>query len=221
MSGRTRLVLPVQRGGHDYVITRQFGSGVLRALGGDKEALLISEYPAWLMGSGDCMADKSAPIRIPPRGTKGQGMPPGSRVLMKVFKPLMDRQVAKLRRTTSAEPPIMMGFPVCLLTTVGSKSGEERTQVLGAFADGPDAWLIVASMGGSPKHPGWFHNIVKNPDKVWLQVGNRKLHVAVESLQGDARVKALAQVAAIAPRYGGYQKKTDREIPVLRLTPIQ
>lgn len=147
-------------------------------------------------------------------------MPPGSKILMKVFKPMMDRQVRKLREATSPEPQ-MMGFPVCLLTTVGSKTGEERTHVLGAFADGPDAWLIVASLGGSPKHPGWFYNIARNPDKLWLQVGNRKLHAAVESLQGEARVQALAKVAAIAPRYGEYQKKTDREIPVLRLTPIQ
>jgi deazaflavin-dependent oxidoreductase (nitroreductase family) len=167
------------------------------------------------------MAEKSAQIRTPPRGTKGQGMPPGAGLLMNVFKPVMDRQVRKLREVTSPEPPQMMGFPVCLVTTVGARTGQERTHVLGGFADGPDAWLIVASLGGSPKHPAWFHNIAMNPDKVWLQVGNRKLHVAVESLQGQARVEALARVAAIAPRYGEYQRKTDREIPVLRLTPIQ
>jgi deazaflavin-dependent oxidoreductase (nitroreductase family) len=148
-------------------------------------------------------------------------MPPGSKILMKVFKPVMDRQVQKLRQAKDPEPPKMMGFPVCLLTTLGAKSGEERTHVLGGFADGPDAWLIVASRGGSPQHPGWFHNIARNPDKVWLQVGNRKMHVAVDSLQGDARVKALARVAAVSARYGEYQRKTDREIPVLRLTTIQ
>ncbi len=54
---------------------------------------------------------------------------------------------------------------------------------------------------------------------MWLQVGNRKLKVAVESLQGADRDQALAKVAAVAPRYGAYQKKTDREIPVLRCTP--
>lgn len=72
---------------------------------------------------------------------------------------------------------------------------------------------------GAPTHPDWFYNIAKNPDKVWLQVGNRKLKVAVESLQGADRDQALAKVAAVAPRYGAYQKKTDREIPVLRCTP--
>jgi len=138
---------------------------------------------------------------------------------MKVFKPLADWQVARLRQTTSPEPPQIMGLPAVLLTTVGAKTGRERTHVLGGFADGPDAWLMVASNGGAPTHPAWFYNICRNPDRVWMQVGNRKLRVAVESLQGEAREKGLAKVTAISPRYGGYQKKTDREIPVLRLTP--
>ncbi len=138
---------------------------------------------------------------------------------MKVFKPLLNQQVARVEGATGPEPPKMMGFPVVLLTTVGARTGQERTHILGGFADGADAWLVVASLGGAPAHPAWFHNVAKNPDKVWLQVGNRKMKVAVESLQGDAREKALASVAAIAPRYGEYQRKTDREIPVLRLTP--
>jgi deazaflavin-dependent oxidoreductase (nitroreductase family) len=146
---------------------------------------------------------------------------PGGKLLMTILKPVMNQQVARYRKSKSAEPPKMMGFPVVLLTTVGAKSGQERTHVLGGFADGPDAWLIVASRGGAPTHPGWFHNIAKNPDQVWIEVGNRKVHVDVESLQGEAREKALAKVAAIAPRYGEYPKKTDREIPVLRLTPAR
>ncbi len=144
---------------------------------------------------------------------------PGGKFLMRLFKPLLGRQVTRIARSTSPEPPTMMGFPVVLLTTVGARTGKERTHVLGGFADGPDAWLIVASLGGAPTHPDWFYNIAKNPDKVWLQVGNRKLKVAVQSLQGADRDQALAKVAAVAPRYGAYQKKTDREIPVLRCTP--
>lgn len=139
---------------------------------------------------------------------------------MKVLKPILDRQVVRYRRSTSPVPPIMMGFPTVLLTTVGAKTGSKRTHVLGGFADGPDAWLVVASKGGASNHPAWFFNLAQNPDQVWLEVGNRKLQVQVESLQGEAREKALAKVAAIAPRYGVYQKKTDREIPVLRLTPV-
>jgi deazaflavin-dependent oxidoreductase (nitroreductase family) len=164
------------------------------------------------------MADKSPAIRIPPPGTKGTRIP-GEKILMRIFRPLMNQQVAQLQRTASPEAPNRMGFPVVLLTTVGAKTGQERTHVLGGFGDGPDAWLIVASRGGAPSHPGWFYNICRYPDRVWLQVGNRKFRAAVESLQGEAREKGLAKVAAVAPRYAGYQKKTDREIPVLRLTP--
>jgi deazaflavin-dependent oxidoreductase (nitroreductase family) len=165
------------------------------------------------------MAGSDEPIRIPPSGTRGQKMPPGVGLLMKVAKPLIDRQVSRIKRTTGPEPPWMMGFPVVLLTTVGAKTGVERTHVLGGFADGDDAWLVVASKGGAPTHPAWFINLAKNPDKIWLQVGDRRLAVKAESLKGSEREEALARVAAIAPRYGEYQVKTDREIPVLRLTP--
>jgi deazaflavin-dependent oxidoreductase (nitroreductase family) len=165
------------------------------------------------------MANSGEPIRIPPRGTRGQKMPPGVGLLMKMAKPLMDMQVSRYRRASTPEPPKMMGFPTVLLTTVGAKSGVERTHVLGGFADGDDAWLVVASKGGAPTHPAWFINLAKQPDKIWLEVGNRKLAVKAESLTGDERLAAIARIAKIAPRYGAYQNKTDREIPVLRLTP--
>jgi deazaflavin-dependent oxidoreductase (nitroreductase family) len=146
-------------------------------------------------------------------------MPPGIGLLMKVAKPLMDLQLSRIKKATGPEPPRMMGFPVVLLTTVGAKTGKEHTHVLGGFADGDDAWLVVASKGGAATHPAWFINLAKSPDKIWLQVGDRKLAVRAESLQGAEREAALARVAAIAPRYGEYQVKTDREIPVVRLTP--
>jgi deazaflavin-dependent oxidoreductase (nitroreductase family) len=112
-----------------------------------------------------------------------------------------------------------MGFPVVLLTTKGAKSGLSRTCSIGGFAEGDDAWLIVASNAGSASHPAWFLNMVKNPDDIWLEVGRRKLKVRGESLQGAAREDAIKRIAAISARYGGYQQKTDRKIPVVRLTP--
>ena len=144
---------------------------------------------------------------------------PGGSLLMKIGKPFMDMQVSRYRRATSDTPPKMMGFPTVLLTTVGAKTGQERTHVLGGFADGGDAWLIVASKGGAATHPAWFINIARNPEKVWLEVGNRKFRARAESLQGAEREAAYARVVAVAPQYGGYLKKTDREIPVIRLTP--
>jgi len=113
----------------------------------------------------------------------------------------------------------MRDFNTVLLTTVGAKSGVERTSRLGGFADGDGAWLIVASNMGLPAHPAWFVNLTANPDRVWLDLGNRKFRVAVELLQGAERMAALGRVAGEAPRYGEYQRVTDREIPVIRLTP--
>ncbi len=66
--------------------------------------------------------------------------------------------------------------------------------------------------------PAWLHNLARHPDQVWVQVGNRTLRVTGESLLGAAREEALRRIYASAPRYAGYQSKTDREIPVLRLT---
>ena len=114
-----------------------------------------------------------------------------------------------------------MGFPLLILTTVGAKSGKEREQLLGGFPDGENAWLVVASNGGSSSHPGWFFNIAKNPDKVWAQVGNRRFRVKVDSLQGAEREAAFARVAAEAKNYADYPVKTDREIPVIRITPAE
>jgi deazaflavin-dependent oxidoreductase (nitroreductase family) len=115
---------------------------------------------------------------------------------------------------------MMMGFPVVLLTTKGAKSSVERTVSLGGFADGDDAWLVVASNGGSPRHPAWFKNMVQHPDEIWLEVGSSKMKVRCDSLTGTEREEAMARIAAISARYGRYPTKTDREIPVVRLTRI-
>jgi len=146
---------------------------------------------------------------------------PGGRFLQKLAQPFFNRQIARYRKAPGPEPARFMGFPVLLLTTVGARSGIEHTHVLGGFPDGKDAWLVIASKGGAATHPGWFFNIAKNPDQVWAHVGNRRFKVSVESLQGKEREDAYARVVAVAKNYAGYLTKTDREIPVLRLTPTE
>jgi deazaflavin-dependent oxidoreductase (nitroreductase family) len=158
------------------------------------------------------------PIDIPPRGTRGTKIP-FEGALMRIAKPFADMQVSRYRRAKDATAPMMMGFPTVLLTTVGARTGTERTHVLGGFSDGDDAWLVMASKGGAPTHPAWFINLAKSPDKIWLEIGNRKLRVVADLLKGKEREDALARIVAVAPRYGMYQKKTDREIPIVRLTP--
>jgi deazaflavin-dependent oxidoreductase (nitroreductase family) len=130
-------------------------------------------------------------------------------------------QVSRYRRSQGPEQPRMMDFPALVLTTVGARSGQQRTVPLGGFPDGPDAWLVVASAGGGARHPSWFINMAKHPDKIWVEVGPRKFQAHAESLRGQPREEALRNIAAISPRYGAYQKKTDREIPIVRLTPVE
>ena len=156
------------------------------------------------------------PIEIPPQGTRGAWVPWGG-VVMRILKPVMNLQIARYRRTAGRTPPEMMGFPVVLLTTVGARTGHEHTTVLGGFEESDGTWIVVASKSGASSHPHWFFNLAKNPDRVWLEVGNRKIRVVPDLLQGAEREAALAKIAAIAPRYGEYPKKTDREIPLVRL----
>jgi deazaflavin-dependent oxidoreductase (nitroreductase family) len=145
----------------------------------------------------------------------------GPKWLQRLFEPLVKRGIESYRKTGGTNRMSrMMKFPVVLLTTKGAKSGAERTVTLGGFADGDDAWLIVASLGGSARHPAWFKNMVKHPDDLWLEVGKRKMKVRGDCLTGKAREDALNRIASIAAQYGGYQKKTDREIPIVRLTRI-
>lgn len=164
------------------------------------------------------MADTEKELRIPPRGKRGSALSPAW--FFRLVGPLMRTQISRYRKTTSSEAPRMMGFPTVLLTTTGARTGHEHTNILGGFADEQGRWVIVASKGGAATHPHWFINLAKHPDQVWLEVGNRRMKVRPELLQGAEREEALARVASVAPRYGEYQKKTDREIPVIRLEQI-
>jgi len=160
------------------------------------------------------------PIEKTPIGTRGTEMP-GGKLLRKVLEPLAKRQVGAYRKTGGTDRMSrMMKFPVVLLTTKGAKSGAERISALGGFQEGDDAWLIVASKGGSKTHPAWLNNMIKHPDDIWLEVGKRKMKVQAESLTGAAREEAYRRVVAVAPQYGEYTKKTDRVIPVIRLTAV-
>jgi deazaflavin-dependent oxidoreductase (nitroreductase family) len=160
------------------------------------------------------------PVQKTPEGTHGTEMP-GGKFLARLIEPLAKRSINAYRKTGGKNRMSMMfKFPVVLVTTKGARSGEERTVTLGGFADGDDAWLVVASKGGSATHPAWFNNMVKHPDDIWLEVGARKMKVRADSLHGREREETFARIAALAPQYGKYPTKTDREIPVVRLTRV-
>ena len=160
----------------------------------------------------------SRAIRVSPQGTRGSRMPRRG-PLWKLFQRYGERQVREYRRGGEERVNERMGFPVVILTTRGAKTGQTADVVpLGGFPDGENAWLVAATIGGSARHPAWFLNMAKHPDDIWLEVGTERFKVRGESLEGAERVEALARIAKVASRYGEYQEKTDREIPIVRLT---
>ncbi|OBK16411.1 nitroreductase family deazaflavin-dependent oxidoreductase [Mycobacterium asiaticum] len=110
--------------------------------------------------------------------------------------------------------------PNLLLHTVGAKTGQARTTTLTYARDGDD-YLVVASKAGSPRAPGWYHNLKANPD-VEINVGSQRFAVTARPVLPDsldyARLWKLVN-ANNANRYVEYQKKTSRPIPVIVLTP--
>ena len=117
----------------------------------------------------------------------------------------------------------MDGMPVVMLTTRGARSGELRSAPVLAFPEGQDSWLVVASAGGSATHPAWAVNMARNPGDVWIDADGRRVRVTPTSLTGEDRAAAWKSIVERSSRFGGYESKTDREIPVIRLhaTPEQ
>ena len=111
----------------------------------------------------------------------------------------------------------VMGMDALVLTTVGRKSGAERSTPVAYFPDGNDAWLIVASANGAAKHPAWYHNIAAHPDQVKVEMAGRTVAVSAEQLHGQAREQAWGRIKNELPRFAKYEQKTDRELPVIRL----
>jgi deazaflavin-dependent oxidoreductase (nitroreductase family) len=110
------------------------------------------------------------------------------------------------------------GMDLVYLTTVGAKSGQKRQVTVSRFADGDDAFLIVASVGGSAKNPSWYHNMAAHPDQVWAEFGGNQFRVTPHQLEGEERAQAWQRITTAQPRYGNYETKTDRVIPIIRLT---
>jgi F420H(2)-dependent quinone reductase len=109
------------------------------------------------------------------------------------------------------------GNPVLLLHHVGRKSGEERVAPLLYLEDGEDL-VIVGSMGGTPKHPAWFHNLRAAPDtEVELRGGRRAVRARVAD--AEERERLWPRLVEHYPGFATYQGRTEREIPVVILAP--
>ncbi|GIJ73454.1 nitroreductase family deazaflavin-dependent oxidoreductase [Virgisporangium ochraceum] len=125
------------------------------------------------------------------------------------------RMVRKVRRGRGS----MMGMDVLVLTTVGRRSGRTRETPLAWFPDGPDAWLVVAS-GGGGQHPDWHANLMAHPERASIELaGAGPRPVTPHRLAGADRERAWSRISAAQPRIAKYQSRSDREYPVIRLTP--
>jgi deazaflavin-dependent oxidoreductase (nitroreductase family) len=112
-----------------------------------------------------------------------------------------------------------LGFNALVLTTVGRKTGAERTTPVGWFPGQDGSWLIVASAAGAKGNPAWYYNLAGHPDQVQIEVEGRTVAVTAEQLHGEERAEAWQQITTAAPRFAKYQTKTDRELPIIRLVP--
>jgi F420H(2)-dependent quinone reductase len=109
------------------------------------------------------------------------------------------------------------GLPVIIVTTRGNKSGKIRkTPLMRVEHDGE--YALVASQGGAPTHPVWYHNLIADPDSVTIQDGPEPFDVTVREVQGEERATWWERAVVAFPPYAQYQLKTERRIPVLVAT---
>lgn len=138
------------------------------------------------------------PVELTPNGTRGANLAGLPQPLLRVALGAV-YVLSRLRRA-----------PLLTLTTYGSRSQREHRVTL-RFVPDPThagAYLVIASFGGTPRHPAWYVNMARNPDRISVTLDGRTFRVRADSLQGAERAEAR------------YQSQTDREIPVVRLTPI-
>src|SRR5262245_33457541 len=107
------------------------------------------------------------------------------------------------------------GAPILLLTTTGAKSGTTYTTPLAYTRDG-DRFVVIASKGGAPSHPGWYHNLIANP-VITIEVGADKFEAKATVAEGTERRRLYDAQAALMPGFAEYERKTTRQIPVVVL----
>ncbi len=110
------------------------------------------------------------------------------------------------------------GMPIIVVATRGAKSGKVRKNpVMKVEHDGE--YALVASKGGAPENPEWFHNLVAHPDEVVIQDGPEPFAVDVREVTGDEKAQWWERAVAAYPPYAEYQERTDRQIPVFIASP--
>src|SRR5687767_7597486 len=151
-------------------------------------------------------------IKIPRRGTKGvpYPRPPGW-----LAKRMSGMQLRWFRRNRGGRT--QGGLHTFILETSGARTGELRTAMLGYIEESPDSWIVIASVAGAARNPGWLYNLAKKPVATIEFGDGSRVPVTADTLDSDELDAAWARIAVDAPEYVKYRKKTDRELPVVRL----
>jgi F420H(2)-dependent quinone reductase len=110
------------------------------------------------------------------------------------------------------------GMPVIVVTSRGAKTGKVRKHAL-MRVEHDGEYALVASKGGTPENPEWYHNLVAHPDEVLIQDGPEPFKVSIREVSGDEKAQWWERAVAAYPPYAEYQEKTDRAIPVFVATP--
>ena len=143
--------------------------------------------------------------------------------------PLVDRSWPVLRHLVGGHTAVyratggMIGHhvpgapPMLLLDHIGAKSGKVRTTPLAYLRDGENV-VLVASKGGHPRNPAWFHNLMATPDTT-IQVGSERRAVHARLAAGEERARLWDEVVELYGGFGDYQERTDRKIPLVVLEP--
>ena len=127
-------------------------------------------------------------------------------------------QAERFEASGGTEANTMRGMPIVVVTSVGAKSGKLRKTPLMRVEHGGE-YAVVASLGGAPRHPVWYHNLKQHP-QVELQDGPTKRDYLAREVTGDEKAVWWERAVAAYPDYADYQQKTTREIPVFVLSPM-
>jgi deazaflavin-dependent oxidoreductase (nitroreductase family) len=126
------------------------------------------------------------------------------------------RIIAEFRANEGRVGGSLAGTPMMLIRHIGARSGIERVTPLAYNPHGDGRFVIVASNGGAPTHPSWYHNLKASP-RIDVEVGTERFTVLAEALEGTARAVLWRKVVATSPSVGRFQAKTTRQIPLFML----
>ncbi|MFT4040710.1 MAG: nitroreductase/quinone reductase family protein [Thermomicrobiales bacterium] len=222
-----RLPCPVDRRGISAALTEE-GKALLREATGTHDVALHAsllgvlhpQEAALLQSLSSRLAGAAPYCPAPAPSDSGSAAAADTtseshRLLMEDRKAFNQQVIDTFRANAGDTSELLPGMPVILLTTTGAKSGKPRTAPIAFIQDGGH-YVIVASKGGSPTHPDWFHNLVANPT-VTVETGTETYQAHAEIVEGPERARLYEAASEVYPQFRGYTAQTERVIPIIVL----